>query len=138
MTRRLVIGAKGTSGGIWLSKPGFDALTAADANMLLSIDVSAEQLIMFGSVSPPLPQTVPLGLTQRPFVLLTTRSPNSIDDGGARAGEVTMVEDSYWRPFPLDTYETFNSQAVVGTASMTISGGGSQPRLYMVFRRRLN
>jgi hypothetical protein len=138
MTRRLIIGARPTTDGLFLSKPGFDALTASDANLLFSVNSDAQQMIMIGRVSG-LPQTVTLGLTQRPFVLLNTQTPDDAS-GDARGAlqEVEMIQNAYWRPFPFDNYGGYNSSVNVGLASMTINGSNTNPRTYLVFRRRFN
>lgn len=132
MTRRLIIGKRGAEAGIWLSKPGIDAEIAGAADLLLAITGAAEQLILFGSANV-FPATIILGLSQRPFVFLSTRAP-----GPPEVNDARVIENSYWRPFPFDTFANHNAQADVSPASMTITAASAATRLYMVFRRRFN
>jgi hypothetical protein len=39
MTQRIVVGNRGGTSGVWVSKPGADALTASEDDMLLSTEV---------------------------------------------------------------------------------------------------
>lgn len=130
MSRRVVIGNNGDGGGIWVSKAGFDALSAVGDNLLLSLDGGTEQIIMTGLASP-LPQTVVLGLSQRPYVFLTSVSSVAVQffDGASQVALAGLM-----RPYPFSSSTAPNSTAVVTASSMTISGGSSSV-YYIVVRR---
>lgn len=130
MTRRVVIGNRDGGGGIWVSKSGFDALTATGDNLLLSLSGGTEQIIMTGLASP-LPQTVVLGLSQRPYVFITSVSavPVQFFNGASQVALSGLM-----RPYPFSSSTGPNSSAVVTASSMTISGGSSSV-YYIVVRR---
>ena len=109
-TRRIVIGrrADGTY-GIFVSRPGFDAYTTADVNLVLNIQSKVSQLILMGSVNST--QVVPLGLSRSPVVLVTSKNTMAGVPGYVGPGGPT-------RPSPL----AINVSAF---ASATINGNGA-------------
>ena len=74
MSRRIVLGQRGSEGGIWVSKPGYDAMTATEDQCLLSTTTQSLQIVASGVIYGPGNQTdydftIPnLGYT--PLVLL--------------------------------------------------------------------
>ncbi len=53
MTNRIVLGQRGSESGIWVSKPGINALTAGADDLLLSTSISAMQIVASGVISGP-------------------------------------------------------------------------------------
>ena len=51
MTRRIRIGSRDGVPGIYVSKPGYDALTASPANMLLMMSERYSNLLKLGVVA---------------------------------------------------------------------------------------
>lgn len=72
MTRRIRIGPRDGVPGIYVSKPGYDALTAAPANMLLMMNERYSNLLKLGTVSSS--ASVALGYGAKPFVTITSIS----------------------------------------------------------------
>jgi len=121
-TRRILIGRRADgANGIFVAKPGFDAYTALDANLLLNISSKVSSLLQAGLVASS--QVVPLGLSRPPLVLVT--SENSL--GGTLASYHGPGGPA--RPSPLP-YEIPNGSGgfTVGmnpSSSATINGGGA-------------
>lgn len=53
MARRMVLGRRGTAFGLWISKPGSDALSAAEAQLLFSMTSRAGMVLSSGTVVVP-------------------------------------------------------------------------------------
>ena len=51
MTNRVVLGARGSEMGIWVSKPGYNVLTASEADMLLSSNQTTAQIVQTGRIN---------------------------------------------------------------------------------------
>lgn len=51
MTNRVVVGSRSGVMGLWVSRPGYDVLTASDEGMLLSPSLSVCQPIISGTVN---------------------------------------------------------------------------------------
>jgi len=59
MANRVLLGKKGSDYGLWVSKPGGNALTDADAELLLSSEVvGMGQVILFQNIAVPASSTV--------------------------------------------------------------------------------
>lgn len=132
MTRRVIIGRRGDEAGIWISKPGIDAEVAEGSELLLALSERSEQIIMMG-VASPLPQTIPLGLSQRPFVILTSTSVIPVEFNGSQA---QSSQGGLVRPYPYGSSTGSNCEALVTTTELTISGGSASCH-YIVMRRAL-
>lgn len=52
MTKRVIMGQRGGSSGLYVSKPGVDVETAGEDGMLLSTDVPMFQVVQSGSFEP--------------------------------------------------------------------------------------
>ncbi|MBX4911375.1 hypothetical protein HJA82_29115 [Rhizobium bangladeshense] len=50
MTNRVLFGQRGAAYGLWVSKPGFDVLSTADANMMMLPSQANLQLIQSGYI----------------------------------------------------------------------------------------
>lgn len=72
MTRRIRIGPRDGIPGIYVSKPGYDALTADPANMILMMSGKYSNLLKLGVV--PSTAAVALGYGAKPFVTITSIS----------------------------------------------------------------
>ena len=107
MTPRVVLGKRGSEYGIWATPPGFNALTALDAVMIMQMSTSVDQTIMIGAVSST--QTVPLGLNARPIVFLTVKGTHPT------LGNVSM------NPGLAGFNNTSGSRADIEAASMLIT-----------------
>lgn len=141
MTNRVVLGARGNGTfGLWVSKPGFDARTATESQLLLGITQYTEQLIMLGSTSS-LPAFVPFGFVTAPFVLLTSTNLSlTIVTGttnGGKDSSTTSVSGLFARPYPNCGNSGAAVQAAVTNLGMTIScpAGGTTVATYAVYRR---
>jgi hypothetical protein len=53
MARRMILGRRGSAYGLWISKPGFDALAASDAQLLFTMTQRAGMVLSSGSVTVP-------------------------------------------------------------------------------------
>jgi hypothetical protein len=53
MTRRVVLGNRGGAYGLWVSKPGFNALSAGDANLLFTMTRRNGMVLDSGTVTVP-------------------------------------------------------------------------------------
>lgn len=53
MTSRVILGRRGSSYGMWVSKPGVDVETAGLAGLLLSTDRAAMQIVATGVIASP-------------------------------------------------------------------------------------
>lgn len=51
MANRLCLGSRGSSYGLFISQPGFNVLTASDANLLFSTDMEPWQILTSGQVA---------------------------------------------------------------------------------------
>lgn len=72
MARRNVIGERANGDhGLFFSPPAVDALTAADAALVFNVSSKVSQLLLLGSIAAP-GGTVMLGMSQKPFVHLTS------------------------------------------------------------------
>lgn len=68
---RVIVGPRANGDiGLFVSPPGVNADTAADAALRLSITSKVSQLIMLGQVASN--QTISLGLSRSPFVFVTS------------------------------------------------------------------
>jgi hypothetical protein len=59
--------------GLFVSKVGFDASTAADANLIVNVTSKVSTLLLMGKVAST--ATIALGLSRSPIVLVTTLNP---------------------------------------------------------------
>lgn len=72
MSNRVVLGQRANGDfGLFISPPGADAMTAADAALVLNVSSKVSQLILLGSVAAG-GGVVPLGLGRSPFVFVTS------------------------------------------------------------------
>ena len=125
MRRAIVGGRRGDEIGLFIAKPGADALTADEDDLIFSITSKTEQLLLVGTASP-LPAIVPLGLAQKPYVFLW-----SVGEIEADVGVLVGLQ----RPFPIRLVDRYQlSQVNVSASSMTITGGAPLV-IYQVFRR---
>jgi hypothetical protein len=69
MTRRIRIGPRDGVPGIYVSKSGYDALTADPANMILMMSARYSNLLKLGTISGS--GAVALGYGAKPFVTIT-------------------------------------------------------------------
>ena len=70
--KRMVIGPRANGdNGIFISPPGVDADTAADAALVLNVTSKVSQLILLGRIAGS--GTIPLGLSRSPFVFITSQ-----------------------------------------------------------------
>ena len=53
MARRMVLGRRGSASGLWISRTGFDALSATEAQLLFSMNARAGMVLASGSVAVP-------------------------------------------------------------------------------------
>ena len=53
MARRMVMGRRGSTYGLWISKAGHDALTASDADLLFTMTERAGMVLASGTVTVP-------------------------------------------------------------------------------------
>ena len=140
MTNRVVLGARGGGiFGLFASYPGFDALTATDAQLMLSINQFTEQLIMLGATSS-LPATIAFGYATPPFVFLTSTNLTITmvtATGGGNTYATSSLSGMFARPYPSCGNGAANVQAAVSAANMVIScpGGGTSVATYAVYRR---
>jgi len=137
-TRRVVIGKRADGAyGIFVSKAGFDAYTTADSNLLLNVSSKVSTLLLLGKVSST--QTIALGLSRSPIVLVTTQNSLSGLPGYSGSGGPC-------RPSPLMSmtpdgsggyvvgYTTPGTATINGNgASMTVTCGG--PTVYAVYSK---
>lgn len=130
MTRRVVIGERSIESGLWVSRPGFDAQTATGDQLLLSISSGTEQIILMGTASP-LPQVVALGLSQRPYVFITSSSVIMVEVGNS---QTLVAQGGLVRPYPYGFSTAENCTATVTPGSMTIAGGSPSCH-YVVVRK---
>lgn len=121
-TRRIVIGRRsdGTE-GLFVSKAGFDAYSTPDANLVMNISNKVSMLLLLGLVSSS--QTISLGLTRSPIVLVTSEN-NLRGTLAAYSGPGGPV-----RPSPL-FFETPNGSGgynvgMSPASSATINGNGA-------------
>ncbi len=113
MTRRLVIGRRANGNvGIFAARPGYDAYTATDDNLTMSITSAVSQLIMLSAVYST--QTIALGLSRSPYVFVTSYNNLSGVAGHTWGGGPA-------RPSPLTSEWTSSSVVINGNgASMTV------------------
>ncbi|WP_454629514.1 hypothetical protein [Bradyrhizobium cenepequi] len=71
MSRRIVAQQSSGARGLFVSKSGFDAYTAADADLLLNVTSKVSQLILLGNIAAG-GGTVALGLHRSPYVFVTS------------------------------------------------------------------
>jgi hypothetical protein len=112
--RRINVGKRndGTY-GIFVARPGFDAFTTADANLVLNIQSKVSQLLMLGHVAST--QTISLGLSRSPMVLVTSKNTLASVPGHVGSGGPT-------RPSPLGNGFPFSSATINGNGvSLTVS-----------------
>lgn len=69
MSRRIYIGVRDGVPGLYVSKPGYDALTADPTNMLLMMSQRYSNLLKLGVVAGT--ATVALGYGAKPFITIT-------------------------------------------------------------------
>lgn len=73
MSRRFRLGERLNGDvGLFISKPGFDAYSTSDANLVMNISSKKSQLILLGSIAPS-GGVVPLGLGSKPFIFITSQ-----------------------------------------------------------------
>lgn len=114
--RRVVLGERANGDtGLFISKPGFDADTAADGDLVLNITSKKSQLILLGSIAAS-GGVVPLALGSKPFVFITSQW-NFSGVTGHTLGSGPM------RPSPMLGGASNRSTATMnsGGASMTIA-----------------
>lgn len=76
MARRVVMGQRSPGNvGMWVSKPGFDAVTTAPENLMLSTDIGNVQAVASGIISSPGEFTTVnfTNLGFQPWVLLSSQ-----------------------------------------------------------------
>ena len=118
MSRRIVLGARANGDvGLFVAPPGVDAMTAADSALVLSATSKVSQLILMGRVASS--QTVALGLSQRPFVFITSQF------------DWSNVIGHTLGPGPFRPSPPFIASASPSTA--TINGGGVSMTLTVNF-----
>lgn len=120
-TPRLVVGTRANGDtGVFMSPPSVNAMTAADALLLLNISTKVSQLILLGSVASS--QLISLGLSSQPIVFLTQYALNNIVGvNGTSTFPVGPMRPSPVNPGDAGASVTINS----GGASMTISTSGA-------------
>lgn len=123
MSLRVLIGSRGGSRGLFVSKPGFDAGTAGDDDLLLGINERTAQRILTGVTV--FGGFVPYDLPQRPVMLLTA----------AWANPSVSPYVGFIRPFPFGSDLTLNCQAIVGANGATMFVGIGVILQYSVFRK---
>lgn len=79
MVNRIVLGDRNGTMGLWISRPGFDVMTASEDNMLLSTSRVPFQVIQSGvaSFTPSNPRQVVINFPNRgyfPFIVTNTWS----------------------------------------------------------------
>lgn len=134
MTKRVILGKRGSEYGIWVSKPGYNVQTATNDQLLLNISQAVDQVIMIGTINS-FPTVVPLGLSVLPYVFINSTVFHQSTDGSSYLSNL-----GYMRPFPFGD-STANTTVIVTTAEMVFNSGGSffgYPISvhYVVFRRR--
>lgn len=124
MTKRVVIGHRANGDvGMFVSPPGVDADTAADSALLLSVTAKVSQLILVGHVSGSAAGIV-LGLSQRPFVFITSQ----FDFAGV-PGHATGPGPC--RPSPMNLVTS--STATINSSGATMDISTSLPVSYFVY-----
>lgn len=116
MSRRFRLGARSNGDvGLFISKPGFDAYSTSDSNLVMNVSNKKSQLILLGSIAAS-GGLVPLGLGSKPFIFLTSQW-NFSGVTGHTLGSGPM------RPSPMLGGTSNRSTATVnsGGASMTIA-----------------
>ncbi|WP_257195872.1 MULTISPECIES: hypothetical protein [unclassified Bradyrhizobium] len=116
---------------------GFDAHTTADSNLILNVSAKVSTLLLLGKVSAT--QTIALGLSRSPIVMVTTQNPLTGLPGYSGSGGPC-------RPSPLITMTPDGSGGyIVGIsppgaaiingngASLTVSCSG--PTVYAVYSK---
>lgn len=130
---------KRTSGayGVWIAQEGANADLDPQESMILSLTQDLEQLIMLGSTTS-LPATVPLGLTNAPFVLLNaTNLTASIALTSDNAyGNYSPVSGLFMRPYPPANSSAYNVYGEIHPSHLNIYGSLSVVA-YAVYRRRV-
>jgi hypothetical protein len=121
-TRRVVIGKRFNGDyGIFVSKPGFDAYNAADADLSLNISSKVSALLLLAHVSST--QTISLGLSRSPIALVTSLNALSSYLPGA------PVTSGPTRPSPMFALQSDGNGGFVITASPSaaavINGNGA-------------
>jgi hypothetical protein len=137
-TRRVVIGKRGDGTyGIFVSKPGFDANSAASGNLMLNITSKVSTLLMMGKVASS--QVIALGLSRSPIVLVTTQnSLSGLPGYGGSGGPCRPSPLMSLTPDGHGGYVVGSSPpgtAIINSngASMTISCSG--PTVYAVYSK---
>lgn len=124
MTNRVVIGPRANGNvGMFVSPPGVDADTAADSALLLSVTAKVSQLILVGHVSASASGIV-LGLSQRPFVFITSEF-NFSGVPGHTTGPGPC------RPSPINAGAS--STATIQSSGATMDISTSLPVSYFVY-----
>lgn len=130
---RVVIGRRSASDlnpGLYVSPPGINAQTADPSQLTLNISTKVNQLLVQGYVTGN--ATVPLGVTGRPIVFLTSRYKMSDDygyghlDGPIRPSPYTNTfarstgSGMVYTPAPPSSFATINSGGVSMTITTTV------------------
>lgn len=99
---RIVIGPRANGNvGMFISPPGVNADTAADSALTLSLTSKVSQLLMLGHVPAGVTLGIVLGVSQRPYVLLTSRfnfagvPGHTTGDGPLRPSPPPVVSPAY-------------------------------------------
>jgi hypothetical protein len=123
VARRIVVGKRGNGDvGVFVSPSGVDAYTAPDSSLIMSITSKVSQLIAIGHAAGS--TLVTLGLSQRPFVFLTSQYDfNNVFGHTTGPGPV--------RPSPLALNPSSTATINGSGASMSISS--SLPVKYFVY-----
>ncbi len=114
MTKRVIIGKRGTSYGIWSAPIGKDAETGADSDLSFLMTNKYEQIALIGSSAGSIP--IPFSFSLTPNVLLIG----------------VQGDGSFTRPYPnLLTAQGSAVSAVMSSTYFTLSAFS----WYVVFRR---
>ncbi len=82
MARRFVLGKRSNGDtGVFVSRAGYDAYTAADSNLILSVNRRVSSLLLLGYATSS--GTVTLGVGARPVVILSTIASVFSSTGGS-------------------------------------------------------
>lgn len=128
MVRRVVIGNRGGVNGIFVSKPGFDALTTGESNLNLSISQKVSNVLRQGVVGSS--ATIALGYSSKPQVLVTSLA------------NLSPLPDIAWpsylngpaRPSPAH-HMLYDAYAIIQSGGAYLSVIGPVPMYYTVYSR---
>lgn len=134
MTTRIVLGARANGDvGIFVSPPGVDADTAADASLSLNVTAKVSQLIAIGRVTTA--SVVPLALARSPFVFICSEYDFAAITGHTLGpGPLRPSPPNLTGPTPATA--VINSNGVSMTVTLgSVSSGGPWPTRYHVYSK---